>query len=118
MPFVDLHCDTISLLLAKRREGLSAHLRSGEGLEVDGEKLRRSGYLLQTFALFVDLEKTDDPWAEVQALAQVYREEMEENRDLFRPVRTAADLNLARQEQKIAALLSVEEGGVCCGDLK
>ena len=46
MPFIDLHCDTIARLLACQRAGLPAHLRTGEPLHVNLEKLRRSGYLL------------------------------------------------------------------------
>ena len=56
MPFVDLHCDTIARLLACRRAGLPGQLRTGEGAHVTLEKLQRSGYLLQNFALFVNLQ--------------------------------------------------------------
>ena len=61
MPFIDLHCDTIARLLACQRAGLPAHLRTGEPLHVNLEKLRRSGYLLQAFALFVNLHGTPAP---------------------------------------------------------
>ena len=71
MPFVDLHCDTIARLLAYRRAGLPGQLRTGEGAHVTLEKLQRSGYLLQSFALFVNLQGetpvprtfTACPWA-------------------------------------------------------
>ena len=64
MPFVDLHCDTIARLLACRRAGLPGQLRTGEGAHVTLEKLQRSGYLLQNFALFVNLQgETLPPWA-------------------------------------------------------
>ena len=61
MPFIDLHCDTIARLLACQRAGHPAHLRRGEPLHVNLEKLRRSGYLLQAFALFVNLHGTPAP---------------------------------------------------------
>ena len=116
MPFIDLHCDTISRLLSCRRAGESDTLRAGPGGQVSLEKLRRSGYLLQAFALFVDLEQTTDPWQEVLALAELFRQEAEANRDLLLPVRDFSDLERARAENKIAALLTVEEGGVFGGE--
>ena len=137
MPFIDLHCDTIARLLACRRAGEPAGLRRGEPLHVNLEKLRRSGYLLQAFALFVNLHGTpapagdggdplyarsmaarpEDPLEEVLTLADLYWTELAQNRDLARPVLTFQDLVEARQAGQIGCLLTVEEGGVCRGSL-
>ena len=137
MPFIDLHCDTIARLLACQRAGHPAHLRTGEPLHVNLEKLRRSGYLLQAFALFVNLHGTpapagvggdplyaqsmaarpEDPLEEVLTLADLYWTELAQNRDLARPVLTFQDLVEARQAGQIGCLLTVEEGGVCRGSL-
>ena len=116
MPFIDLHCDTISRLLSCRRAGGTDTLRAGPGGHISLEKLRRSGCLLQAFALFVDLKQTQDPLREVLALADLFRTEAEANRDLLLPVKTFSDLERARAENRIAALLTVEEGGVFGGD--
>lgn len=120
MPFIDLHCDTISRILALRRAGTAADLRRGPGLDVDLEQLRRCGALLQCFALFVDLHAIPDagPWAELEALADCWQKELEQNRDWIRPVYCAADLTRAEQEGRLGALLTVEEGGVCQGSLE
>ena len=137
MPFIDLHCDTIARLLACQRAGHPAHLRTGEPLHVNLEKLRRSGYLLQAFALFVNLHGTpapagvggdplyaqsmaarpEDPLEEVLTLADLYWTELAQNRDLARPVLTFQDLVEARQAGQIGCLLTVEEGGCCKGSL-
>lgn len=140
MAFIDLHCDTIARLLAARRGGLPSSLRQGTpGGQVDLEKLRRSGSLLQTFALFVNLEgvplpttpatgpddlfarsmdcRGADPLEEVLTLADLYWQEVEANADLVQPVLSFADLERARRTGKIGALLAVEEGGVCRGQL-
>lgn len=121
MPFADLHCDTISRLLHQQREGQPTTLRQGEPLEVNLTKLRHSGYLLQNFALFVDLHaphtQATSPWAELQALARCYWQEVERNRDWLHPVLSAKDLDRAKAAGKLAAVLTVEEGGVCQGDL-
>lgn len=116
MPYIDLHCDTISRLLAARRAGASGSLRRS-AFHVDLEKLRHSGYLLQNFALFVNLKGGQDPLQEVLTLADLYREELDKNRDLAQPVRTAAELEAARRAGKLGCLLTVEEGGVCLGQL-
>jgi membrane dipeptidase len=136
MPFADLHCDTIARLLACQRQGIPQTLRDGDLLHVNLEKLRASGYVLQTFALFVNLrgqrfsggggddlyrrsmgQSAADPTQEVFALADCFHREMAENGDWVAPVCTAGDLEDARQAGKLAAVLAVEEGGVCRGDL-
>ena len=117
MPIIDLHCDTLSRLLADRRAGGGGTLRSGPGGHVSLEKLRDSGYLLQAFACFVDLKSTEDPWGEVLALAELYREEAEKNRDLLASILSFSDLEQAKAEGRTGGLLTVEEGGVLEGDL-
>lgn len=117
MPFADLHCDTISRLLDCRRAGIPCQLRDGAGLHINLEKLKHSGYLLQNFALFVNLADASDPWTEVLLLAELYTSQMEASQDLVRTVHTFADMEQARREGKLAAVLTVEEGGVCQGDL-
>ena len=140
MPFIDLHCDTMARLLAARRGGAPGSLGQGTaGGQVDLEKLRRSGVLLQTFALFVNLEgdplpatpatgpedlyarsmdcRGADPLEEVLTLADLYWQEVEANAHLVQPVLSFADLERARRTGKTGTLLAVEEGGVCRGQL-
>lgn len=118
MPFADLHCDTIAWLRHNRRRGKTMHLRDSEPMHINLEKLQKSGYLLQNFALFVNLAEETDPWGAVLTLAELYTSEVEKNRDLVTPCRTFADLEQARADGKIAAVLTVEEGGVCKGELE
>lgn len=116
MPFIDLHCDTISRLLNARRTGEAGSLRQAD-FHIDLEKLKGSGYLLQNFALFVNLKGGRDPLQEVLTLADLYWEELANNKDLAQPVLSFADLEAARREKKLGCLLTVEEGGVCLGRL-
>lgn len=83
---------------------------------IDLEKLKGSDYLLQNFALFVNLKGTR-PLQEVLTLADLYWEELANNKDLAQPVLSFADLEAARREKKLGCLLTVEEGGVCLGRL-
>lgn len=139
MPFVDLHCDTIARLLAARRSGLPGNLRQGTGGHVDLETLQKSGYLLQNFALFVNLQgiplsedlaarqadlyhramdcRGKDPLEEVLTLADLYWQELAQNTDIAQPVLSFQEMEQARQAGKVACLLTVEEGGVCRGQL-
>lgn len=78
---------------------------------IDLEKLKGSGYLLQNFALFVNLKRGRDPLQEVLTLADLYWEELANNKDLAQPVLSFADLEAARREKKLGCLLTVEEGG-------
>ena len=114
-----MHCDTISALLEMRRKGTYS---AGSGLlsnslHVDLEKLEKGGCILQNFALFVALSACDDPFRECTALADLYYEELEKNKDRIRPVYHYEDIEKNRAEGKLSALLTVEEGGVCKGRL-
>lgn len=104
MRIADMHCDTISELLRQRREQASAAEDTTEapaggqsegaatadtqpGLgqntcHVDLRKMQKSGYVLQNFALFVNLGKVKDAWQEVQKLRALYEEELQKIRIL------------------------------------
>ncbi len=139
MKIVDMHCDTIAALWELRRSargtdgemrqeqrqekgqeqrgGKFPTLRENEG-HVDLRKLQSSGYLLQNFALFVDKEECVDPWEQVQKLYALYEEELRENQDIIAPVLQFADIEKNKTEGKISALLTVEEGAVCKGEME
>jgi membrane dipeptidase len=80
--------------------------------------MRQSHYLLQNFALFVEAKHCGgDPWDEVCALHEVYRAEMENNADMIAPVLRSRDIEANSQAGKMSALLTVEEGAVCHGEI-
>lgn len=110
-----MHCDTISALLKERRAGKETGLRNND-CHVDLHKMRKGGYLLQNFALFVELGECADAWREVQELYGLYEQELSENKDVIAPVLSYEDIEKNRSEGKMSALLTVEEGGVCGGD--
>lgn len=116
MNIVDMHCDTISELYRKRKEGSRENLFSNQG-HIDIGKLKAGGSLLQNFALFVHLGKTEEPLEEALHMADLYYKELEANRESMAPVYSYADIEKNREDGKISALLTVEEGAVCKGDL-
>lgn len=112
MRVIDMHCDTISRLLEKREELLqnTGHL--------DLKRMKESGYLLQNFALFVELSKDRDPWEKLCALYELYEREMEKNQALIGKVLQYSDIERNEREGKLSALLTVEEGAVCKGEIE
>lgn len=122
MKIIDMHCDTISELADRGGE-----LWKNDG-QVDLERMRESGYLVQNFALFVDIGKcvpwadrgmgTPTPWERVRALYEVYRTELEKNKERIAPVLRYEDILKNEACGKISSLLTVEEGAVCGGSLE
>ncbi len=110
MKIVDMHCDTISELADRGGE-----LRENSG-QLDLKRMSQSGYLLQNFALFVDIGKSK-PRERVQELYKVYCNEMLKNEDWISPVYCYDDILRNEAAGKMSALLTVEEGAVCGGSL-
>lgn len=117
MRAVDMHCDTISALLKKKRAGETVGLKSND-CHIDICKMRKGDYLLQNFALFVNLGECADVWQEVQELFGLYTREIAENSEDIAAILSYDDIEKNRLSGKISAMLTVEEGGVCGGDLE
>lgn len=117
MKVIDMHCDTISSLCDLRDGGKPEGLRSNNR-HVDLLRMRESHYLVQNFALFVALQEGADPWERVCRLYGCYKEELEKNSDILAPVLGFGDIAKNGAEGKMSSLLTVEEGGVCKGDLE
>lgn len=60
MKIVDMHCDTISRLLELEEKGTPEGLRENTG-HLDLLRMKQGGYLLQNFALFVEISREQDP---------------------------------------------------------
>lgn len=117
MKVIDMHCDTISELLGSKDRGKPESLQSNSR-HIDLLRMRESHYLLQNFALFVMLGQEVDPWERVCRLYQCYLEELERNQDILAPVLRYSDIAKNEAEGKMSALLTVEEGAVCKGDVE
>ncbi len=116
MKIADMHCDTISALLKKQRAGLADTLFDNN-LHMDLKRMRRTDYLLQNFALFVDQKECGNPYEEAKAEYAVFKEEMEKNEELISQVLSYKDIEANRSAGKLSALLTIEEGEVCQGSV-
>ena len=117
MKIIDMHCDTISRIYQERKQQKTASLRENL-FQVDLTKMKHAGYLLQNFALFIDLSQTKDPYQTFQEQFAVFQEEMVQHSDLISPVTTYSEMLSNEKQQKMSALLTLEEGEVCDGKLE
>lgn len=117
MRVIDMHCDTVGGLFELKSHGQSGTLRENE-LHIDLLRMKGSRYLLQNFALFVQLNKDGDPWERVCSLHELYEQELQQNSDLIMPVYQFTDIAENERAGKMSALLTVEEGAVCKGELE
>ena len=117
MKIADLHCDTISEIWKSRRAGRPQQLFQNN-LHVDIQKMQKAGYLLQNFAMYIDLEKTSDPFAAVSEQMDVFYDEMEKNKDYIGIVTSYHEILANEKQGKMSALMTIEEGGCCKGELE
>lgn len=111
MKVVDMHCDTI----------LRIYDEGGNLLEnnfnIDIKKMQKGDYLLQNFAMFVDIKKTHDPLVKAQQLIDLYYREIEKNQEFIKPVFSYQDIIDNYNNGIMSAMLCLEEGAVVKNDL-
>lgn len=112
---VDMHCDTLSATLSGSFAGQKADLRR-QNTQINFEKMKESGYFLQNFAAFVDMDESEDPLEDALRMADLFYRQAEASSDLIVPVKSWKDIEHSRSQGKMAALLTLEEGGICRGD--
>lgn len=115
---IDMHCDTLCEIRNLRKKGTACRLRSSREICCSLENLKKGSYTLQNFAVYIDLKEYPDPYGNAMELVQIFEEEMKANEDQVVQVRTVKEMEEARKNNKIAALLTLEEGGMCCGDIQ
>ena len=91
MQIIDMHCDTISKIRQMEKEGSPASLFHNS-LSVDLEKMKKGGYALQTFAIYVNWEEEPDAEAAAGDILKIFQREMQRNADLISQVRTYSEL--------------------------
>lgn len=117
MKVADMHSDTVCELLKKRKSGKNVSLREN-ALHMDLKKMKQADYLLQNFAMFVDLSACENPYKEAKAEYVVFKREMEKSHDLISQVFCYEDILKNQEMGKISALLTIEEGEVCLGEVE
>lgn len=110
MLVADMHCDTISEIFHELKKGNECCLYRNN-LHIDVEKMIKGDYLFQCFAMHVDLKLSKAPLADCMELIDLFYKQLELNNNLGLAL-SFDDIIKNRQEGKISALLTIEEGGV------
>ncbi len=107
----DMHCDTI---LGIYGEGKSLYEND---LHVDVKKLKKSDYILQNFAVFVKLNETKQPFQTCMDMIGCFKRELSKYTDEISQIYSYSDIEQNIKSGIISAMLTVEEGGTCEGDI-
>ena len=78
MKIVDMHCDTLSVLLSAKRQGKNFDFENSD-TQISLSKMQAGDYLLQNFAIFVNLGETDSPLPEALEMILLFESEMEKH---------------------------------------
>lgn len=117
MKVIDMHCDTIYRLYQEdgcsKEDGLQKNT-----IHIDLNKMKDGDYLLQNFALFVDLEEAENPFETAMGMAARYDSELQKNKEVIAPVYQFEDIEKNRQSGKMSSMLTLEEGGILKGKME
>ncbi len=116
MKVADMHCDTIAEIFYGLRDGKDMGLAKNN-LHVDLEKMKKGDYLIQNFAIFVNIMKYADPLEQCLKLIDLFYNELNKNQDKIALVLNYGDIINNRKSGKMSAMLTIEEGGVTRCDL-
>lgn len=124
MEFVDMHCDSLSILLLTDAE--NADLYHAKATMVDMERMKNGGQLAQFFAVFLPapgmLEQfglppiSDEEY--IQTLRGYLLKNVEAHSNLIQMAYNADDLLSNREAGKMSAILSMEDGRAVDGKLE
>lgn len=108
MNYIDLHCDTASVIFENKKS-----LRSNT-YHVDLEKLHQGDYSAQWFAFFIHVSKLKDqsPLDYFRQMYDYFLEQVEAANDLVTIVTDYEGYKACVNQKKIAAFLSLEEGAI------
>lgn len=124
MDFIDMHCDSLSVLLFTDPE--EANLYHSKATMVDFERMKQAGQLAQFFAVFMPFpgafevfgaEPMDDE-AYIQILRSYLLKNVEKHSDIIAMAYNAKDVQKNRDAGKMSAILSMEDGRAVDGKLE
>ncbi len=111
MNYIDLHCDTATLIFKEKVE------LSRNNLSIDIEKLQKGEAMAQFFAMYIDSKTVKSSFDYCKDMIKTFREEIDKNQDTISLCRDYRELEEANRDGKIGAFLTIEEGEALEGDL-
>jgi len=112
MNFIDFHCDTATLILEQKQE------LKKNSLKIDIDKLQQGEAMAQFFAMYIDAKKVESSYDYCIKMLDVFKGELDKNRESISLCQNYDDLLQAKKEDKIAAFLTIEEGDAIEGSLE
>lgn len=113
---IDMHCDTFFEIYLAKKRGEKIVINSNH-LTIDLNKMKAGDYLLQNFAMFIPLDRVENPLQALLEMIEIYDREIEENSEYIGKVFTYANIEENINAGKLSTMLTIEEGGACMGDL-
>lgn len=111
MNIIDFHCDTISKIYDNN------YNLSSNNLSIDLQKLKKANSLAQFFALFVDLNSTDNPLEKCLSMLDRFYLELEKNSAYIALAKNYDELISNEHKGKISAFLTIEDGASLKGSI-
>lgn len=105
-PICCMHADTISVLFKEKCGSLAEN-----NLQVDLKKLKIGNYILQAFAMFIYL-KQENPYNYLLEMLDYFYLELNKNLEKIGLIEKYNDIIENFKNDKLSALLTVEEGGM------
>ena len=103
MKVVDMHCDTISEIYLQRQSNQDISLKQNN-LNISLEKMQQGDYLLQNFAMFTPLHKTDNPFQYAHDLIDTFYHEMNQYSDMIGVIKNYQDIINNMNQHRISAM--------------
>lgn len=116
MFIVDMHCDTVTELYQKKKEGSGESLRTN-CLQLDLMRMKKAEYVLQNFAIFINTAKSKNPYQDCLDNIEFFRKEIKSNQDLISQISTYKELRSNLEQNKMSAMLTIEDGAVLMGNV-
>lgn len=107
MKLIDLHCDTIDKLMDNKNSNLYKN-----NFSIDIQKLQNINSLAQVFAIYFDLDiYRDNPYHRFNDMANKFIDQINENKESIAIAKNYNEILKNEKENKLSAILSIEEGG-------
>jgi membrane dipeptidase len=111
---IDLHCDTVYGLIDEKTK--NGDLKTNN-LCIDIDKLKLSNYMAQFFALFVDAKEHPKCYDRAKIMLQTLKTQVNKYNHYINFATNYNELIDNKNNNKISAFITIEEGGVLEGNL-
>lgn len=118
MNIIDFHCDTLMRMYDLQNAGETSETLWRNKGQIDIERLRAAGYSAQFFACYLWLEGKHvcaNFFEDALAMSEILYAEEKKHPDEMKVVKNYKEYENAVQNHKLAAFLTVEEGGILEG---